>query len=111
MGTLSRGNFSTHQTIPAFNRLGGCCICSTNEIHRGKLGVDISKNCLHYMYNACTDLNKFKVTWRGLNWDGKFKVTTQVQGHCQGQPMVKVTLKVTPENHSRGHSRSFQDQT
>ena len=60
------------------------------------------------MYNASTDLNKFKVTWRGLDWDGgssrsppKFKVIAKVN-----QCHIKVTLKVTPENHSRGHSRS-----
>ena len=49
------------------------------------------------MYNASTDLNKFKVTGRGLDWDvRKFKVTTQVQGHRQGHIR-------THQGHSQGH--------
>ena len=60
------------------------------------------------MYNAFTDENKFKVTWRELDWDGgssrsppKPKVIAKVN-----QCHIKVTLKVTSENHSRGLSRS-----
>ena len=65
------------------------------------------------MYYASIDMNKFKVTGRELDWDGgssmpplKFKVIAKVTKFH-----VKATLKVISENHSRGHSRSFQGQT
>ena len=49
------------------------------------------------MYNASTDLNKFKVTWRELDWDG------EVQGHHPSSSSLPRSTNVTSRSLSKSH--------
>ena len=103
MGILSRGYFSTCQTILTFTHLGEYGAYDSNKRYIyvsqtlwREWYVLINENWLHWLYimHRLEQLQGYREgTWLGW-W--KFKVTTQVQGHHQGHPMSN-------QCHSQGH--------